>query len=222
MSGLAGVDGCKHGWIAAVETERKVAIHHLTLDELFDDKQFSTVVIDVPIGLPDRGRRAADTEARKLLKRRACCIFTAPIRPILGCNTRAEATKVWWAIDQKKCTCQTFAIKDKIKVVDERMTARIQTRIWEGHPEVSFTEMNKEPIEFGKKNQSGRDARLRLLEPHFPGIFQWVADNQSCATDVIDAFAMLWTARRVGNGEAQRLPKSPEYDSRGLRMEIAY
>ena len=37
-----------------------------------------------------------------------------------------------------------------------------------------------------------------------------------------DAFALLWTARRVFGHAAKRIPMEPEWDSEGLRMEIVY
>ena len=38
--------------------------------------------------------------------------------------------------------------------------------------------------------------------------------------DFLDAFAMLWSARRVKGGEAISIPERPQHGSRGLRMEM--
>jgi predicted RNase H-like nuclease len=56
---LAGVDGYKHGWIAAIlndhgSTEVKA---FRTFRSLQDDKSLRLIVIDIPIGLPDIGAR---------------------------------------------------------------------------------------------------------------------------------------------------------------------
>ncbi len=67
---------------------------------------------------------------------------------------------------------------------------------------------------------AGRDACLRLLEQHFAGVRDEVETHRSFRGDVIDAFAMLWTARRLRNGIARALPESPVRDSRGLTMQI--
>ena len=40
------------------------------------------------------------------------------------------------------------------------------------------------------------------------------------ADDILDAFALCWTARRLAAGDAIRLPELPPHDARGLRMEI--
>ncbi len=40
--------------------------------------------------------------------------------------------------------------------------------------------------------------------------------------DLLDAVAAAWTARRVVEGIAERLPAEPAMDRRGLRMEIVF
>ena len=40
------------------------------------------------------------------------------------------------------------------------------------------------------------------------------------AGDVIDAYAMLWTARRIRNGCAVAFPEQSPKDSRSLLMQI--
>jgi len=41
-------------------------------------------------------------------------------------------------------------------------------------------------------------------------------------TDVLDAFAMLWSAKRIATSRAERLPSAPIYDARGFDMAIWY
>jgi len=61
---------------------------------------------------------------------------------------------------------------------------------------------------------------LHLLERDFPGVRDEVEKHRTFRGDVIDAFAMLWTARRLRDGLARALPDSPVLDSRGLAMQI--
>jgi predicted RNase H-like nuclease len=42
------------------------------------------------------------------------------------------------------------------------------------------------------------------------------------ADDVLDAYALTWTALRIATGEARRLPSDPPRDRKGLRMEVWY
>jgi len=66
---LAGVDGIRNGWIAAIlreggSTEVKT---FPTFRSLEDENSLASIVIDIPIGLPDYGARACDQETRKRL-----------------------------------------------------------------------------------------------------------------------------------------------------------
>src|SRR5580658_8961770 len=90
---IAGVDGCKDKWIAVVgmpngKTQIRPAC---TFQELTEHEGLDLIVIDVPIGLTEEGPRQADVLAREFLGRRGCCVFPAPIRPVLGCETWEEA-----------------------------------------------------------------------------------------------------------------------------------
>jgi predicted RNase H-like nuclease len=40
--------------------------------------------------------------------------------------------------------------------------------------------------------------------------------------DINDAFAVLWTARRIHAGRARVIPDPPEKDARGIDMAIWY
>ena len=68
----------------------------------------------------------------------------------------------------------------------------------------------------------GRDERLALLVRQFPDIHRQtgVLALPAAGADVVDAYALLWTARRVRDGTARVIPDSPQYDGRGLRVEM--
>jgi predicted RNase H-like nuclease len=71
-----------------------------------------------------------------------------------------------------------------------------------------------------KSTSAGRDARLRLLEAHFPGVCEEVEKHRAVRADVIDSFALLWTVRRLRDGIVRALPATAVRDSRGLAMRI--
>ena len=154
---VAGIDGCRNGWILAI------ADHNgLTRVELVKDG-FKTIarrtalgitVVDIPIGLPERGARSADVQARKMLQGRGCCVFPAPLRPLLGCDGQESMSAKRVAIDGKRVNLQMAALVPKIVEVDKVLNRRLQLRIREGHPEVSFACMNGgKPITEKKKSQ---------------------------------------------------------------------
>ena len=102
---------------------------------------------------------------------------------------------------------QTWAasILPKIREVDAHITPADQSRIREGHPEVSFALMNGgHAVTEPKSTSAGRDARLRLLEQHLPGVREQVEKQRVFRADVIDAFAMLWMAS-TPTGENRQL-----------------
>lgn len=219
---IVGVDGCKMGWVAiwkmedgCVEVQRFSRI----IDVLKLDPDL--VVIDIPIGLVETGTRLADAQARALLKGRGCCVFNAPLRPMLKCSDHSSASILGKETHGIGISIQTWAIIPKIKEVDAAVTSALQAVVTEGHPEVSFAQMNGGmAIPFKKASAAGRAARLDLLAPHFPDVHTVVERYPGLREDIIDAYAMLWTGRRIRNGTALQLPEVSATDSRGLRMQI--
>jgi predicted RNase H-like nuclease len=204
---LAGVDGCPAGWVAAVEDGRGVRVEvFATFGQVLALKCRPTVV-DIPIGLVSQGPRHADEAARMLLGRRACCVFSAPYRAMLGAGSRAQASSLRQAIEGKGCTAQAFGILGKIAQVDALMDAEKQQRIHEGHPEVIFAFMRGgAPFTERKRTPAGHAARLAQLRRHFADIETHAALRLRGVDrdDILDAFALLWTARRIAAGTARR------------------
>jgi predicted RNase H-like nuclease len=197
---LAGVDGCRGGWVAALEEARgSPLLRFCSLAEL----RAEVAVIDIPIGLPSAGPRECDLAARRLLGRpRSSSVFPAPTRKLLS----AEAPR---------CSRQLLNIFDKIREADSVFGPARQGGWMEGHPEVSFALMaGGRGLVAPKRTPEGRAERLALLARCFPDL----PGELDC--DAVDAYALLWTARRVRAGTEERLPGWLELDERGLRMEI--
>lgn len=104
------------------------------------------------------------------------------------------------------------------------MTPALQTRIREGHLKVSFTALGGQPMGAHKAKLEGRTQRRELLREVFPDMERSIAQfrRPDAITDVLDAYVLLWSARRLARGMGRSLPSEPEYDLRGLRMEIVY
>jgi predicted RNase H-like nuclease len=221
---IAGADGYRKQWIVVSEAEGD----RMRIELLPDFETVIAVlcpeilVIDVPIGLHDAGRRACDVEARRLLGPRHNSVFTAPIRPMLIAESWEEAAAIRSAVEGKRCSRQLFGILPLIRSVDARMSPALQERIREGHPEVSFTFMSGTPMAHHKSRAAGRAERLELLRHEFTDLDQRIAGfgRPGAVTDILDACALLWTARRVRDGTCCVLPAEPEVDPRGLRAEI--
>ncbi|MGH8922097.1 MAG: DUF429 domain-containing protein [Actinomycetes bacterium] len=79
---MLGVDACRAGWVGiALTGHYSHAYVAGTIDELVGradaDGLLAVVAIDMPIGLPDRGRRQADVLARKAI---------GPLRDVATCG----------------------------------------------------------------------------------------------------------------------------------------
>jgi predicted RNase H-like nuclease len=180
-----------------------------------DGNELSAVAIDIPIGLPERGSRRCDVEARRLLGPRRGSVFPAPVRGAVGCATWAEANARARAVDGRGLSRQVFNLFAKINEVDSLISPMRQRHVVEAHPELCFASMSGGPLAHAKRTPAGRERRLELTgiaATPLPG---------AALDDVLDAHAALWTARRVARGEETRLGNG-ERDGRGLLMQIVY
>jgi predicted RNase H-like nuclease len=240
---VAGVDGCKAGWFVAVvsvleiDTIREKTCVYYVLQKFwvahnFNEilpkiKRFELVCVDIPIGLSDGNKpRECDLAARKILRgKRANSVFPAPIRQCLRFKDYETASKISFERSGKKLNRQSFGLLDKIRQVDDSMTPALKWRVREIHPEISFWALNnQEPMQHSKKRLIGRKERMGLLAPMFSGLEKIVTKARKPKAvepdDILDALVAAWTAGQTVIGKAETLPKNPEFDSKGLRMEI--
>lgn len=92
-----GVDGTRGGWIAVRLAEGRFAEADFFPDFADVLKAFpeaSVIAVDIPIGLPPRGRRQADQKAKDALKARRNSVFFVPPRPALEAPTFQEAIRI--------------------------------------------------------------------------------------------------------------------------------
>jgi predicted RNase H-like nuclease len=226
---LVGVDGYRRGWIAAIDDGQGATSVELfpTFADLLARADLALIVVDMPIGLLDRGDRQADRLARQRLDRtRMSSVFPAPLRAMLAARDWAEAAAIRERLDGKRCAHQLFGLIPKIREVDALLTPALQSRVVEGHPEVCLAalaaQLGLPRPRHRKTTTEGPAERLALLRPVFPELDAHLAARRfpGAAADIVDAHACLWTARRLAAGLAERLPSVPELDARGLRCEI--
>jgi predicted RNase H-like nuclease len=231
---VVGVDGCPAGWIAVrydlasgqIEPALRPDARHV----LAAYPDAVCIGIDIPIGLSDGPPRACDIAARRLLGRpRASSVFPAPPRPLLRARTFADASARSRELFGRGVSIQSYAIYRRVDEVDQVMTPDLQQRVVEVHPEVSFAALaGGQAMRHAKKTAAGYVERCALLAAAFdaPIPFDRAAARRGAPfarpDDLLDAIAVAWTARRVAEGQAGRLPDDPPRDARGLRMEIVY
>jgi len=225
---VAGVDGCRAGWIALkIELPSlATALEVIDLPALLrkHPPELAFLGIDIPIGLLD-GSRACDKAARKLLgRRRGTSVFAAPCRAALSVKTHAEASAINRQKTGRGLSLQSFHIGPKIKQVDDAITPDRQRWAFEVHPEVCFWALNgKRPAAHNKKTKEGAVERLAVLSPIFPEIGPHLDSRPPGVgkDDLLDAAAAAWTALRRHRGEAICVC-TPERDAKGLEVTICY
>jgi predicted RNase H-like nuclease len=153
-------------------------------------------------------------------------VFTPPTRPLLDATHYDQVRGHGLSI-------QAFNILPKIREVDRLMTPALQHRVYEAHPELAFQALAGQPLQDRKKTVAGREARLRVLDNIPSSLFHGIhaaferilgayKRTDVAPDDILDAYVLMWTARRIWCAQAHRVPRSLQYDARGLRMEIWY
>jgi predicted RNase H-like nuclease len=225
---VAGVDGCRAGWVVVLQRGRHIgAFLAGTMTELASTVPKGTIVaVDMPIGLPELGDRECCKAARAYLRKpRSCSVFPAPIRACLSAPTGEAASRLQKRLDDRALSKQSQALMPKIREVDEflRQHADWRKLVYEVHPEVSFARWAGASMQHNKKRTAGRAEREALIDAQWPGARErcWAElDGDVGRDDLNDAFAALWTARRIAVGRAVTMPDRPPVDAEGLPMRI--
>ncbi len=235
---LLGVDGCRGGWFALKfdpvkgELESALAPNAAALLHWAQD---AVVAIDMPIGLPESGKRSCDVAARGLLGRpRSSSVFPAPVRPALpasdwdDAHARTRAANSRAGLPETGLSRQSFGLLRRIRELDVHMTPVVQRRVFEVHPEVSFRGWNDDQsMRHSKRTADGRAERAALIDERFGADTRQAAilsmrGKAASVDDIHDAFACLWSAERIARGVSVKLPSQAPTDVIGLRMEIRY
>ena len=223
---VGGVDGCKAGWVMVRRDEDgrfETPVIVTTLDDL---KSTDLVVIDVPIGLPDSGRRECDLAARKILGPQRSRVFLDVRRPLLSMESY-ESANSWAKQDGNGISCQLWGILRKIKEVDDWITPARNRTFREGHPELSFLAAAGRPIVSKKKSPEGKGERLEVLSDFIDPelVRKWLSETRGSGAgkdDILDALALCRSAARVMLRCHDTLPAEPPQDTRGLKMEMVF
>jgi predicted RNase H-like nuclease len=98
-------------------------------------------------------------------------------------------------------------------------------KIKEIHPEICFWALAGEPLEYSKKTKEGFEERLNILRRcnnKTDEIVTYALENyrrrEVSKDDILDALAAAITAL----GPLKSLPDRPEFDDRGLPMQMLY
>lgn len=217
-----GVDGCRSGWIAVVLRATTEAHYLPTIADLTEVVPDATAVaIDIPIGLPDSGRRVADVEARRFLGPRRNSIFFTPVRAALEASPHHLATALSLRLTGSGISRQSYALAEKILEVEAWLPDAPQLTC-EVHPEVSFALLTGSPAAASKKTWSGMVERRQALATVGIELEQVdvAAGRWAAIDDMLDAGVLAWSAGRLLEGVARSFPDPPEVDRSGRPVAI--
>lgn len=219
---VLGVDGCRGGWVGVLLGEgAPEALVAPTIGALVEaaGPDVECVGIDMPIGLPDDGPRAAEGVVRALLGRRRSTVFSTLVRAAYLAPSYAEGQVVQRRATGTGFSRQSWGLRHKILEVDAWVRDDPAVRVVEVHPETSFAVLVGEPVPLGKKTPEGRAARRTALVE--AGIEPPARPRGGVAEDdLLDACVVAWSAARVVRGEARSHPEVPERFSDGWPAAI--
>ena len=238
---VAGVDGCRAGWIAALMRTDDPSAHRIvtapTLEAIADaPEQPAVIAVDMPIGLPERTEgsgRLPERLIRPLLGERQSSVFAIPSRRAVEALDYGEACAIAAATSDpsRKVSRQGFAIFPKIREIDALLRARpgLMPRVYEVHPELAFWALNGgRALDRPKKVKGvpygpGMALRRDLLKESglLPdALIDSPAPRGAAQDDLLDALAGLTVALDLARGGGQSFPDPPGRDAHGLPVAI--
>jgi predicted RNase H-like nuclease len=226
---IAGVTPCPGGWLvlparlAGITVAAEEAFVLPKLFEVLDFRPtFEAAAINAPMGLHDTPSgqfRPCDREAREYVGwPRVVAISGTPCREAISAsNADARRMEPWMTKHDVR----------RLRWVREaalEMQPYHSRSFFSANPDVSFTAMNgDQPLSTSPYHEDGRLERLELIRERLPGVDEVVTRTPpvgSAGVHLLQAAALLFTARRASGRAISRMPIDPVWDEVGMRMEI--
>jgi predicted RNase H-like nuclease len=228
-----GVDGCSGGWLAVDYDPDTGGVDHglyETFTTIVDDHAGADrLLVDMPVGLPEAGRRRCDEAARERLGSRASTVFFAPCRPVLDAPDHETASALNREHTGYGLSIQAWHLVPKIREVDDVLRASDEARetVVEAHPELCFAAFGEGPVADPKATPAGRRERLDRLAPLLSdadGVYESCLDaylrKEVKRDDVLDAVVLALSASRPLTRVPAVADEEVPRDVAGLPMEI--
>lgn len=223
---VMGVDACRAGWVGIALSAGELSPYFQPdIEDLAAAVErvgaLDAVAVDMPIGLPDAGRRAADVLARQALGPRWASVFITPVRTALECDDYKVASAENLPAAGEGISQQAFALRHKIRQVD-RWIRHTDHRVIEVHPELAFARLAGTPLPHSKSTYNGAAQRRQLLAGAGIRLAEdlGAAGSAAGSADILDAAAAAWTALQFAQGKTRPMPDPPETFSDGLPAAI--
>src|SRR6266436_1188028 len=215
MKTFVGIDGIPGGWVAVyLNSDGSQRFASATsVAQLLSDP-FERAMIDMPIGLPERGYRQCDVEARSLVGSR---VFLGARWGVWNFKALGEANAHYWNQEGvgRGISMQLFCIREKLQELNE---VPVPPRLFEAHPEMIFWRIAGRVLA-SKNTAKGRAERIEILEENGIGRVQlWLGQRHGTGIgrdDLIDACACALAAR----DSIHRIPANGDLVDREARAE---
>ncbi len=220
---VGGVDGCPGGWILA-SAGKPVELFR-SFGALLKAHPAKTLLVDIPMGLPDKFARDLEPQARALLPGRSGSLFPVPCRQAVYASSYEDACKTNSQHLGKKLSKQTWNICSKIREVDELLCsdASLQARVYESHPELAFYLLSADGPHHSKKTREGIAERLNTLATYYPPVHEYYdlalreyPRKLVARDDVLDAMILMVLA----GADKTMLVDSNGKDEQGLKIRM--
>ena len=229
---IAGVDGCKLGWIIVKYDEQNYSFGlYSTIEELYEDNQdLQRVLIDIPIGLASSShKRTIEKQMRIALSSRSSTVFNPPCRRAVYLDDYEKAKVVNLEVEMRSISIQAFNISKKIREMDEFLIKNQPQTEWiESHPELCFKSLNiGQVVLSNKKTEDGRAERLKILSKYEASVFDTynliltqTKRKDVKQDDIVDALCLCIVNKLCLKNGVDFLVDEHQRDELGIKIRI--
>jgi predicted RNase H-like nuclease len=227
---LGGIVPCPAGWLlvparlagVTVNTEEAEILGTL-IDVLEYKPKFDAAAIYAPVGFyeqPQGPYRPCDAEARELVGwPRVVGVPPMPSRAALLAPSREAAREL-----EPWLTNADFRRFKWWREAERDLQPFHQRSFFAANPDLSFTSLNGDrPLNTSPYHPEGVLERMQLIRDKMPGVEEIILrppPSGAAQIHVIQACALVWTARRAAARGMNRLPMDGDWDAAGMRMEL--
>ena len=231
---IAGIDGCKQGWIMIKFDQEKYSYGiYMHIEELVEENPtIQRILIDMPIGLSSKDYpRTIDKSLRAALIPRQSTVFNPACREAVALADYEAAKKKNIEIEGKSLSIQSFFIQKKIKEIDDFLLQKEPSlELIESHPEFCFKHLNpnKSVLLSKKSTEEGIADRLSILTSYddrlgvlYQEILAQSLRKNVKKDDILDAMC-LCLVNQLAKNQLHFLVDQNPVDERGIAIRIAY
>jgi predicted RNase H-like nuclease len=227
---LGGIVPCPGGWLIVparlagitVNAEEPEVVRTL-LDVLEFKPKFDAAAIYAPVGFSEQPQgpyRPCDSEAREMIGwPRVVGVKPMPSRAALRALSREAALEI-----EPWLTNDDFRRFKWWREAERDIQPFHQRTIFAAHPDLSFTSLNgDQPLTTSPYHPEGLLQRMQLIRDKMPGVedvIMRLPPPGAGQLHLMQACALVWTARRACARAMSRLPMDPTWDEEGMRMEL--